>query len=89
MTQTRLEFISAGFKAILESEGTKQLVQDTAAQIQQRANANAGLEGEDGFSANVWHGNYGGGRWVGSVTTTGKKSQKAEAEDKALSRAVK
>lgn len=88
-TKTTLEFISAGFKAILESEGTKELVRSVGEEIQSKANANAGLDGEDGFSCNVWHGNYGGGRWVASVTTTGKDSQKAESEDKALSRAVK
>lgn len=89
MKETRIEFISAGFKAILESEGTKALVQSAGEQIQQNANANAGLDGDEGFSFNVWRGNYGGGRWVGSVTTTGKASREAEAEDKALSRAVK
>ncbi len=87
--ETKLEFISAGFKAILESEETKQLVKSLGEEIQAKANANAGLEGEDGFSCNVWLGNYGGGRWVASVTTTGKESQKAESEDKALSRAVR
>ena len=83
---TTLQFISAGFKAILESEGTKEVVRSAAEEIQQKANANAGV---DGFSCEVWHGNYGGGRWVASVSTTDKKTMKAESEDKALSRAVK
>ena len=87
-TKTQIQFISDGFKAILESEGTKALVKSVGENIQSKANANAGLDGEDGFSCNVWQGNYGGGRWICSVTTTGKESQKAEAEDKALSRAV-
>lgn len=85
--QTKLEFISSGFKAILESEGTKELVRATGEEIRQKANANAGLE--DGFSLEVWHGNYGGGRWVGSVTTTDRDSMIAESEEKALSRAVR
>ena len=85
---TTLQFISAGFKAILESEGTKEVVRSAAEEIQQKANANAGVDG-DGFSCEVWHGNYGGGRWVASVSTTDKKTMKAESEDKALSRAVK
>ena len=88
-TQTTLQFISDGFKQILESEGTKELVRQAAAEIQQKANANAGLEGDDGYSMEVWQGSYGGGRWVASVASTGKKSMKAESEDKALSRAVK
>lgn len=86
---TTLQFISEGFKAILESEGTKEVVRSAAEEIQQKANANAGIEDSEGFSCEVWHGNYGGGRWVASVSTTDKKTMKAESEDKALSRAVK
>ena len=88
-TQTTLQFISDGFKAILESSGVQSLVQSVGETIKNSANANAGLEDSDGFSCNVWMGNYGGGRWVASVTTTDKKSMKAEAEDKALSRAIR
>ena len=84
---TTLQFISAGFKAILESEGTKEVVRQAAEEIQQKANANSGLG--DGFSMEVWHGKYGGGRWIASVTTTDEASMKAESEDKALSRAVR
>lgn len=85
-TQTRIEFISDGFKAILQGDGVKQAVTEAAQEIQQKANANV-AEGE-GFSCNTWMGAYGGGRWVASVTTTDKASRKAESEDKALSRAV-
>ena len=84
---THIQFISAGFKAILEGEGTKEVVRQAAEEIQQKANANSGLG--DGFSMEVWHGNYGGGRWIASVTTTDEASMKAESEDKALSRAVR
>lgn len=88
-TQTTLQFISDGFKAILESSGVQSLVQSVGETIKNSANANAGLEDSDGFTCKVWKGNYGGGRWVASVTTTDKKSMKAEAEDKALSRAIR
>ena len=67
-------------------EGAEALLTEAAQEIQQKANANV-AEGE-GFSCNTWMGAYGGGRWVASVTTTDKASRKAEAEDKALSRAV-
>lgn len=87
-TQTRIKFISQGFKEILCSNGVQNLVTEQTSIIQNRANAN-NTRGGDGFSANVWMGAYGGGRWVGSVTTTDRKSKVAEAEDKALSRAVK
>jgi len=87
-TQTRIKFISQGFKEILCSDGVKNLVTEQASIIQDRANANNSRGGK-GFDAHVWMGGYGGGRWVGSVTTTDRKSKIAEAEDKALSRAVK
>lgn len=86
--QTKIKFISSGFKDILCSEGVMNLVTSETSIIQDKANAN-NSRGGDGFSANVWMGAYGGGRWVGSVTTTDLKSKIAEAEDKALSRAVK
>lgn len=85
--QTKIKFISQGFKEILCSEGVKNLVTEQTSIIQDRANAN-NSRGGDGFDAHVWMGAYGGGRWVGSVTTTDFKSKIAEAEDKALSRAV-
>lgn len=85
--QIRLEFISAGFKAILTSPGVKDLVTQTGARIQ--SEANAGVEGEsEGFSSNTWLGAYGGGRWVNSVTSSDRIAAEAEAEDKVLSKAV-
>lgn len=86
-TQIRLEFISSGFKEILESDGVHDLVQDTANEICDRANANNNRGGE-GFATNVIKGGYGGGRWIGFVKATDKESAIAEAEDKALSGAV-
>lgn len=83
-TQIRLEFISEGFKQILESGEVHDLVQETADQICDRANA-ANNRGGEGFTTNVIQGYYGGGRWIGFVKTTDKQSMIAEAEDKALS----
>lgn len=86
-TQIKLTFISDGFRQILLGSGVKDVVQSAADKIQ--AKANAGINGEsEGFSVDVWEGNYGGGRWIGSVSTTDLESQKAESEDKALSKAV-
>lgn len=82
-----LTFNSDGFKAILNSEGVKGAVESAAAGIQERANANL-TEDSEGYSMHSWTGNYGGGRWVASVSTTDYASQKAEAENKCLSRAV-
>ncbi len=85
--QAKIEFISDGFRQILLSDGVRDLVQQTADEIKDRADANIS-EASEGFSSKVWQGGYGGGRWVGSVTTTDATSMAAEAEDKALSKAV-
>lgn len=87
MKQTKLQFISKGFRSILTSAGTKDVVTKTAESIRSKANGNIEEESE-GFSANTWMGGYGGGRWVASVTTTDRASQVAESENKALSKAV-
>lgn len=84
---TKIEFNSQGFKDILFSPGTKELVQGVANQIQ--AEANAGIqEDSEGFSSNVVAGGYGGGRYVGFVTSLDNKAAQAESEDKVLSKAV-
>jgi hypothetical protein len=90
-TQIRLQFISEGFKEILTGAGVQSAVSKATQAIQARANANAAGEldeDSDGYSARTWLGGYGGGRWVGSVSTTDHSTMVAEAENKALSRAV-
>lgn len=87
-TQIKIKFNSDGFKQILTGSGVQSVVQSATDNIQSKANANINGTSE-GFSARVWQGNYGGGRWIGSVSTTDTESQRAEAEDKALSKAVK
>lgn len=89
--QIRLEFISEGFKEILTGAGVQNLVSEATQKIQAQANANAAgelYEESKGFSAKTWLGGFGGGRWVGSVSTTDHSTMVAEAENKALSRAV-
>lgn len=81
----RIEFISAGFREILLSDGVKELVQSTADEIRDKANTN--YDG-DGFESSVKVGGYGGGRWIGYVGATDKKSTAAESENQALTRAV-
>lgn len=78
----RIEFLSDGFKAILNSTETQNLLQNECDAIASRASA--GLDGE-GFRA---HTVKAGTRWVGFVGTTDLESIRAESEDKALSRAV-
>lgn len=86
MANIRIEFNSAGFKEILMSEGTKELVETTAQDIADRANANSGLD--DGFQVSTIQGGYGGGRWVGFVSTADEKAKIAEAENGALTGAI-
>lgn len=80
-----ITFISEGFKAIVESDGVRNLVQEIAEGIQDRANANFG---DDGFRADVKHLGYGGGRWGAFISSTNRRAAQAEAEDKVLTRAV-
>ena len=85
--QMKIEFISAGFREILASEGVKALVDDAASEIQSKANANL-LEDSEGYEKTVMYGGYGGGRWVGFVQCTDRASCIAEAEYNALLGAV-
>lgn len=84
---TRLVFNSEGFREILMSDGVHDLVEETANEICDRANAN-NTRGGEGFTTSVIQGNYGGGRWIGFVKSTDKQSAIAESEDQALSGAV-
>ena len=85
--QMKIEFISAGFREILASDGVKALVDDAASEIQSKANANL-LEDSEGYEKTVMYGGYGGGRGVGFVQCTDRASCIAEAEYNALSGAV-
>ena len=87
MNEVKIEFISDGFKQILESEGVESVVRGAAENIRARANANI-QEPSEGYTVSTWHGGYGGGRWVGSVTGADKAANKAEAKYKALSSGV-
>ena len=85
--QMKIEFISAGVREILASDGVKALVDEAATEIQSKANANL-LEDSEGYEKTVMYGNSGGGRWVGFVQCTDRASCVAEAEYNALSGAV-
>lgn len=84
---TRIVFNSDGFRQILLSDGCHELVQNVTEEIADRANANNDRGGE-GFKSSTQVGGYGGGRWIGFVSTTDKKSMIAESEDKALTRSL-
>lgn len=82
MADIRIEFISEGFREILNSDGCQELVQQTAEGIAERANANAGLDTFEATSVRA------GTRWIAFASTTDKASLAAESEEKALTRAI-
>lgn len=79
-TKVKMEFISDGFRQILESQG----VADVCEQAGQSIAAKAG----DGFEYFPAHLNYGGGRTGGFVNATTYEAMLSEAIDKSLTRAV-
>ena len=87
--QVEIEFFSEGFEEILTSSGTMDAVNSAAAAIRERANANNTRGGSGFFSGSRIGRAYGSQRALGFVYTSDKKSAIAEAEDKALSEAVR
>lgn len=87
VVRMRIEFISAGFKGVLNSPGVESMIRQRTEEIRDRANSNLHVESE-GFASKVFTG-AGQGRVVGVVYTTDHASRAAEAEEKALSRAVR
>ena len=99
---TRLVFNSAGFRQILQSEGCHELLQGITDQIKDRAVENYAAVSPDslakalnpngdpsaGFTARTQMGGYGGGRWIGFVSTADGYASAAEAEDAVLTRAI-
>jgi len=80
--ETRIEFISEGFRQILFSDGCQEVVKEVAEEIADRANANGGV---DTFEATTVKAPT---RWIGFASTTDKTSLAAESEEKALTRAL-
>ena len=84
ITSMRLEFVDAGFKALLNSPEVEQLVLSKAQEIADRANAEC-PESEEGFRA---HSLKAGTRYIAFAGTTDDATVRAESENKVLSRAV-
>ena len=84
---TKIEFVSAGFKGILNSPGVESLIRQHTDAVRDRANSNLHVESE-GYLSKVFTGGE-QGRVVGVVYTSDHASMAAEAEEKALSRAVR
>lgn len=94
MGQTRLVFNSEGFRQILLSEECRELIQQTTDQIRDKAVANYAavspdnVDANEGIKSNVQVGGYGGGRWIGFVSTADQYASAAESEDTILTRAI-
>lgn len=89
MSEIKIEFYSEGFRQLLNSDGVRSLVQSTADDICARANANVGDIETDGYRVTTMQGGYGGGRWISHVQAADYAAAAAEAENKALTKAVK
>jgi len=84
-----IEFVSQGFDEILSCEGVTNLIEQHTARIVGAANEN-NTRGGDGFASKVSVAKlFGHPRIRGYITSTDRNSAIAEAEDKALSRAVR
>lgn len=84
-----IKWNSAGFRAILCSEGARQVCEQAGAEIQARANAGITSSNSVGFKMHSEYVNaYGSRRNMTFVYTTDHASMVAEAEDKVLSKAV-
>ena len=90
MAEIKLEFISEGFKQILNSDGMRSLVESTADDICAKANANVGGFETAGYKVTTMHATkWKDGRWISHVQAADYAAAEAEAEYKALTRAVK
>ena len=93
MAISKIEFNNAGFKAILQSEGTRELIQGITDEIREKAVANYdavtldNVNAEEGFSSKVINGGK-AQRWVGFVSTADEHSALCEAGDSVLTRAL-
>ena len=94
MKQTRIVFNSEGFRQILLSDGCRELVLKTTEEIRDKAVQNYaavspnGVDAESGITARTQVGGYGGGRWIGFVSTSDPYAVAAETEDKIMTRAL-
>ena len=78
-----IEINPDGIKAMFQSDGLRQVMEQQTDRITEEANANGNC---DGFVGQVVMGRI--GRYVGLVRASDKQSMKAASEDKALERAL-
>ena len=79
----KIEINPDGIKAMFQSDGLRQVMEQQTERVVDEANANGNC---DGFVGQVVMGQI--GRYVGLVRASDKQSMKAASEDKALERAL-
>lgn len=91
----KIEFISDGFRDILQTAGTQTVVQEVTESIRQNCVANYAAVSPDGVDADVFNtevkqataAQY-KGRYVGFVSTSDPYAVLGETEDKIMTRAL-
>lgn len=83
---TKIEFVNAGFKGILQSDGCEDLVKQTTERICSEANGN-NTRGGKGFESKVILSGR-AGRYIGLIKPSDKKAITAASEDSAVERAL-
>ena len=91
----KIEFISDGFRDILQTAGTQTAVQEVTESIRQNCVANYAAVSPDGVDADVFNtevkqataAQY-KGRFIGFVSTSDPYAVAAETEDKIMTRAL-
>ena len=91
----KIQFISDGFRDILQTEGTQTVVQEVTESIKQSCVANYAAVSPDGVDADVFNtevkqataAQY-KGRFIGFVSTSDPYAVAAETEDKIMTRAL-
>lgn len=79
-TKVKIRWNNSGFKEILNGSELQQEMWRTAQHVKQEAG--------EGFEINAWHSDMKGGRPAVSVKAMSNEAKKAEAKDKALTKAV-
>lgn len=91
----KIEFISDGFRDILQTAGTQTVVQEVTESIRQNCVANYAAVSPEGVDADVFNtevkqataAQY-KGRFIGFVSTSDPYAVAAETEDKIMTRAL-
>ena len=86
--KVKVELLHDGFRELFKSEGIVGLQDEAGKRMCDEANAALDDDKSRGFESHTWYGNYGGGRYITSVSAIDYQATNAEQKNKVLSRAV-